>query len=122
MTYKQKKNFGGAAKADGSGKNLERKQCRIGLVIRDCDQKTIQKFEFGMKEDCFAFPLFCCPLEDDNNGVGTFVNNLKEYLDLMTPIDGSKGVSSVKWWQKIEKFGLFLPRRVVKMYHTKNRE
>ena len=94
------------------------KTTRIGLVIRDCDPKTIQLFEVGIKKDIFTFPVFCCPPENTNNGVNTFVKNFKSYL--YDTCENSN--TQDNWWQKIEKFGLFLPLQFVRLYHLTDRK
>ena len=76
------------------------------------------------KEDYFAadIDVFACPSNKTNNFWKDFVDLTKHWLDNETKEIDYSDVSKVsghnitKWWTKIEKFGLFLPLKIVKLY------
>ena len=89
----------------------------VVLVIRDCDGPTIETFNKGTNENFFACNVFCCPVNTAKNYWVDFVGSLRTWFDSKTEKINFMNNKDIKWWTKIEKFGLFLPLSLVKLYH-----
>ena len=86
------------------------------MVIRDCGKQTIERFSSGKRDGLFDISVFCCPDNDTNNGWNQYITEVKTWLHNITqPIDYSDK-RDIKWWKKIDKFGLVLPLSIVNLY------
>ena len=90
------------------------------LVIRDCKKQTIETFDKGKGDGYFACDVFCCPTNKTQTYWVDFVKSMRTKLDNVTEdvnFVESNNNPHIKWWSKIEKYGLFLPQSLVKLYH-----
>ena len=103
----------------------DKKNLAIALIIRDCSKDTIERFNQGIDNKWIKDNIFVCPDDKTNNFWKSFIEKMKDWLKTQTKYNSNNSDNSnnshnsnktIEWWKKIEKFGLFLPSNVVKLY------